>query len=478
MASLIALHVELEDVDPPITRDLLVDGSLSLADLHCALQIAFGWRDYHAHMFTQVDQPGPGPGTRIWSDPAVVLGPDVAPESEAIIAEVLAGGPLAYDYDFGDCWRHRITAAAPTSAIGAHRLVALVAGSRRGPFEDAGGPAGYAEKLAVLADPEDPDHAGIADWAAEMIGPWFPPAPETCDVASIQAELDDFFGYGADHRDPGDMSGLVLADDVRDPGDLQPDALLADFAAGLPVFARSEFRQYVRRTGLLEPVTPSAEVRAQLTAPFAWLLEAVGPEGLALSKAGWLPPAVVLDGMTSLGWHEPRIGSSTREQSTPPLAALREAATRLGLVRVLKGRLVRTGHGNRAAAGPDALWDSLVARILERLSPGAQVAGTALLLTYADGRPPAGLPDRTWRDVAFVLEVCGWAPSGPSDEFDWGSISAITRPVETVLDCLGSTQGKTGWPPHRGRDPHLADFARAVLHGPAAIRSATVSRHR
>lgn len=479
--SLITLHVELDDLEPPITRDLQVDGSLSLADLHAALQIAFGWREQHLHLFRAFEVPDRA--TRYWGDPYQLteLGLDeLLPESAVTVAEALAGGPLWYDYDFGDGWRHRITASTPTSAIGAHRPVTLLGGTRRGPIEDSGGPPGYAEKLAVLADPTDPDHERIADWTATVTGPWFPPTPDSFDADTVQAELDAFFGYRADERDPHDLSGLLVADDLRGPGDLQPDALIVDFAAGLPTPARSEFRQYARRTGLLDPIAVDPSVRARLTAPFAWLLDAVGPDGVMLSKAGWLPPAVVLDGMTTLGWHDPRFGAGNREQNTLPIARLRTAATRLGLIRVLNGRLVRTGHGDRAAAVPDELWDALTTRILAKLSPGSQVAATALLLTYADGRtidPRLGR-DESWRDIAFALEACGWAPGDPSGEFDRSAAYEIVRPVRDVVASLGSTQGATGWLPTRPGDPHLADFARAVLHGSAAIRSGSVSRHR
>ncbi|MEZ5211149.1 plasmid pRiA4b ORF-3 family protein [Gordonia sp. (in: high G+C Gram-positive bacteria)] len=480
-ASLITVHAELEELEPPVTRDLQIDGSSTLADLHHALQIAFGWRDVHAHLFRDRDRHDPTAAH--WGDPHRLTGRDfvaLRPESTTTVADALAGGTLWYDYDFGDGWCHRLTAGAPTTAIGTTRPVTLIGGSRRGPIEDSGGPAGYTEKLAVLDDPDHPDHDRIADWAAEVTGPWFPPTPESFDAEAIQAELDGFFGFGADERDPHDVSGLVAADDLRGPGDLSPESLLVDFAAGLPATLRSEFRRYARRTGLLEPVEVDPEVQARLLAPFAWLLDAVGPDGIALSEAGRLPPAVVLDGMTTLGRHDSRLGASTRERSTVPIRALHEATVRLGLVRVLEGRLVRTAHGARAAAGPEHLWDALTARLLTKLSPGAQVAATALLLSHADGRaqPGAGRPDSRWREVAFALEACGWAPGDRSGEFDRCAVAEIVRPVQNVLDSLGSTRGDAGWPRPAEPEPHVADFARAALHGTAALRSGTASRYR
>ncbi|MFT3662079.1 MAG: plasmid pRiA4b ORF-3 family protein [Gordonia sp. (in: high G+C Gram-positive bacteria)] len=497
-AARLTLLVELEDVEPPITRTLQVDGAVSLADLHVALQIAFGWRDRHPHLFT--DRERPGTGARHWGAPELrtvldleeLRSEDDTTVSEAFASDVAGGSDdtdphtvLRYEYDFGDGWRHRITAAAPTAAIGVHRKVALLNGTGRGPIEDSGGPRGYTDTLAALADPEHPDHAEITAWTTSVAGPWFPPTPDSFDPEAIQAELDMYFEHGADERDPYDLSGLLVADDLREPHHLASDALIVDFAASLPPAARSEFRRYARRTGLLEPAEVSPEVRERLTAPFAWLLDAVGTDGVRLSETGRLPPAVVLDGMTTLGMttlglHDPHWEESTREQHPAPIRRLRDAATRLGLVRVLNGHLVRTGHGACAASGPDALWEALTTRILEKLTAGGQIAATALLLTYADGRAAddPGEQDRRWRDVAFALQTCGWRLRGSTEEFGARDVADIVRPVEDVLVSLGSTRDTTGRPPSIRLDPHLADFARAVLHGSAALRSATHGRPR
>lgn len=50
------LHVKLEDVDPPVWRKLLVPSSITLADLHTALNEAIGWTDSHLHQFILRDR--------------------------------------------------------------------------------------------------------------------------------------------------------------------------------------------------------------------------------------------------------------------------------------------------------------------------------------------------------------------------------------------------------------------------------------
>ena len=45
------LHVELEDIEPPIWRRILVPGSIKLPTLHDLLQLVMGWSDSHLHSF-------------------------------------------------------------------------------------------------------------------------------------------------------------------------------------------------------------------------------------------------------------------------------------------------------------------------------------------------------------------------------------------------------------------------------------------
>src|SRR5688572_16574864 len=51
MAAVIELRAELLGVTPAIWRALRVPSTLSLADLHRAMQIVMAWDDYHLHVF-------------------------------------------------------------------------------------------------------------------------------------------------------------------------------------------------------------------------------------------------------------------------------------------------------------------------------------------------------------------------------------------------------------------------------------------
>lgn len=43
------IKVTLEGSRPPIWRRLLVRSDITLGHLHRAIQVAFGWEDYHLH---------------------------------------------------------------------------------------------------------------------------------------------------------------------------------------------------------------------------------------------------------------------------------------------------------------------------------------------------------------------------------------------------------------------------------------------
>lgn len=48
----VVLRITLEDIEPPIWREIALPDSTTLPELHRAIQIAFQWYDYHLHQFT------------------------------------------------------------------------------------------------------------------------------------------------------------------------------------------------------------------------------------------------------------------------------------------------------------------------------------------------------------------------------------------------------------------------------------------
>ncbi len=171
------LRVVLRDVSPLIWRRLLVCSDSSIADLHHALQIAFGWGDTHLHRFIihgkayGVTQPG---GIGFADDPCRVRLADFA---------FRRGERFAYQYDFGDSWYHDLRVEQILPRDPTRIYPACAGGARAAPPEGCGGPWAYldlrqrhhpvvvAERLAMIIgailDAADPD-AVIDDHRAEM----------------------------------------------------------------------------------------------------------------------------------------------------------------------------------------------------------------------------------------------------------------------------------------------------------------------
>ena len=149
----IRLRVTLREVDPRVLRVVDVPASSTLPELHDVLQVAVGWTDSHLHEFV-ADGIRYGVPDEDWPDDQI---------DEAGMR--LRGMPkqLVYLYDFGDGWTHDVELLGP----GADQP-GCVYGEGTCPPEDCGGPTGYAELRAVLADPGSDDHERMRDRAGEL----------------------------------------------------------------------------------------------------------------------------------------------------------------------------------------------------------------------------------------------------------------------------------------------------------------------
>jgi hypothetical protein len=85
-----------------------------------------------------------------------------------------------------------------------------------------------------------------------------------------------------------------------------------------------------------------------------WLLERCR-EGVPLTQAGYLPPALVHEAVDRFGWWEFR-GRPRSEVDVHQLGVLRDTATRLRLVATRSPRLAATRRGALLADDPPALF--------------------------------------------------------------------------------------------------------------------------
>ncbi|MEY2333087.1 plasmid pRiA4b ORF-3 family protein [Acidithiobacillus ferrianus] len=176
-APLYTLHVELQNIAPPIWRRIVIDGNRTLADLHEVLQIAMGWTNSHLHQYVFPDA--------FYSDSDFDLDEIDRPlkdESKAEIVKVLkAGDQCFYEYDFGDDWEHRITVEkVETPTVIPLRWATVTDGARACPPEDVGGSWGYEQMLEILRNkPASMEAQEYRDWLGDIFDPEYFDLEET-----------------------------------------------------------------------------------------------------------------------------------------------------------------------------------------------------------------------------------------------------------------------------------------------------------
>lgn len=443
------LRMDIDGAKPPIWRCLAVDSHLTLADLHVAIQVSFGWLDYHLHRFAS--------GGSVWDATSeLYLCPfDVdegeeegIPEAEVRLDEVLAdpGDTLTYVYDYGDHWELQIR-LEEVSERGDESSVRCLDGHRAGPPEDSGGIHGYQQMLDDVRDPSSPEHGQLAEWLASYTGgePW---DATRFDIDEVNATLASEFAPGlrAAYYTPL-LGGLLLQVKGRGSGE-DLTAVLAD--AHLDV-----------------PAQPTPAESEELVRRYQWLLRRIG-DGIRLTAAGYLPPVHVEAAMHALDLDRGWIGKGNREDLTWPVLQLRQTAEQLGLLRKSRGDLLPTKVGRALTDDPVALCRHVAVRLpLGKTGQSEQQAGAVLLALVAAGRRVhwSQSPTDPYGLMAQVLHDLGWRLS---DGTAIGADAAGHQAGRTlhVLEQLAVFEsedrfGRLGPPTHAGRI-----FARLALQTP------------
>jgi hypothetical protein len=169
--------VTLTGIRPPIWRRLQVSSAINLRRLHDVIQAAMGWTQSHLYRFevggVDFGEPDPEDDLAFRSAKATPLR-TIAPAPGAV---------FLYEYDFGDCWQHRIVVEQVLPPEPGAAYPRCTAGKRACPPEDVGGVWGYEEFLAAIRDPEHEEHEAMREWGGEEFD------PETFDLRAVNEQL-------------------------------------------------------------------------------------------------------------------------------------------------------------------------------------------------------------------------------------------------------------------------------------------------
>lgn len=173
------IRISLKDIEPEIWRLVEVPLGMHLKGLHDIIQAVMGWRDYHLFEF-RIGEKCYGIPNPDWDLDRKVL------QAKGVrLAALVSQGVERFDYvyDFGDNWEHAIGIESVAEADPALKYPRFVAGARRGPPEDVGGPPGFFDFLEAVANPHHSEHLQMITWYG---GPY---DPDDLDLFKLRLRL-------------------------------------------------------------------------------------------------------------------------------------------------------------------------------------------------------------------------------------------------------------------------------------------------
>lgn len=422
------MRLDLHGAKPPVWRRLELPGDLTLPRLHDVIQAAMGWTNSHLHRFRMGrDHRSPYFVTHF----DIEEGEDGTLEDDVRLDQLVAeqGDELWYEYDFGDGWDHTLVVE---DVLGAPPSAARCTGGRMAcPPEDCGGVGGYEELAAWVRSGYDEAQLPQGFEDAEHGHGWLPP------------------DWHPDHFDV-EETNAALATAVAEPVAVTDE--LAALSEQLDRRGIRLLREVLGRPLSHGPTEVSDVEAARLTETYRTFLDVLG-DGVTLTAAGYLPPAVVEQIAERTSIAEWWIGKANREDMTPPVAVVRNTARALGLVSVRKGRLSPTASAIRCGQDPRALWRHIVGRLPLGTKDVERQAGWMALAVAG-----SGVPVEEWRrEIGELLFALGWA-SG-HDRF---SPPPANSPTLDVLHQLAGAS-RVRWGDITGVDLALAATARAAI---------------
>lgn len=177
---LFQFKITLLDIKPAIWRRIQIP-DCTLPDLHEYIQAAFGWWNYHLHLFeiAGTTYMEPDPDGDDW-------GMEFEDERRMLISKLLPKSGKRtrwiYEYDLGDSWQHEVLFEGFPPTDPKAKFPLCLEGARACPPEDCGGWPGYVNYLDAISDPKHEEHREMVRWR----GPF---DPEAFDVKKATREM-------------------------------------------------------------------------------------------------------------------------------------------------------------------------------------------------------------------------------------------------------------------------------------------------
>ncbi len=163
-ARLYRLKVTLLGTEPPVWRRIVVPTFMKLEHLHTVLQTFMGWKNAHAFEFIIDGNRFVAKGDYQFVDNMWRTESGYDADEYELSQLFKLGKTFTYIYDYGDRWEHEIVVEEDNFDRNTKDAMFCLEGEMACPPEDCGGPRGYANLLAILADPEHPEYKERLDW--------------------------------------------------------------------------------------------------------------------------------------------------------------------------------------------------------------------------------------------------------------------------------------------------------------------------
>ena len=163
------VRITLDRIRPLIWRRVDIPLTMSLKGVHEVIQAVMLFDDHHQFDFhVEIDGvvrrygiPDPDGLVEILDAKSTKLGMLIDHGTSEI----------AYCYDFGDNWQHRLVIQGVSDADPKVEYPKFVDGKRRAPPEDVGGTLGFSEFTKAMRDPDHPRHHRMVEWYGRRFDP-------------------------------------------------------------------------------------------------------------------------------------------------------------------------------------------------------------------------------------------------------------------------------------------------------------------